>query len=339
MFTKEKIKNIVIFMPRFIGDCINCTPSIKMLKEYYPACRIYLVIREPISKVLANEEDLNFIYDTRQGNRLKGSLALIKQLGKIDNCACIFMTNTLQDALISYLAKNIVRVGYATEQRGVLLTNKLKFDRNRHYINRYAYLANELCNNQFKKLPEVSLNHTKNSNILNKSGQIIIGICILSDYKGSRHYPINQTIEFVGLLKQTLGESVHFIMLGSKEEQTTAEQVVKGCIEQKNEQVTSLAGKTTIVELIADIAALDLLITVDSGPLHIAAATKTPVVALHSKGTSPFSLICPKGTLVNVVNSRGSYINDSDQIIDLLVEDIVTATLDLIKDIDKKGVI
>ena len=195
MFKIDLIKNIIIFMPRFLGDCINCTPSISLLKEYYPECKIHLVIRKSISMVFENESELHFIYDERQGNKVNGSLGLIQQLQTIEDSACIFMTNTFQDSFITYLARIKIRIGYNTEYRGLFLTDKLKFDRNRHYINRYAYLANLLCNNHFKKLPVVNLTCDPTNSKLSKTSGFKVGLCILSEYKYSRHYPVEHTVE------------------------------------------------------------------------------------------------------------------------------------------------
>jgi len=338
MFKVDLIKNIVIFMPRFLGDCINCTPSISLLKEYYPECKVHLVIRKSISRVFDNESDLNFIYDERQGNKVNGSLELIRQLKAIDVSACILMTNTLQDSLITYLARIKIRIGYNTEQRGIFLTDKLKFDRNRHYINRYAYLANLLCNNHFKKLPEVKLTSDPANSKLSKTSGFKVGLCILSGYKHSRHYPIKQTVELIKLLNLSIDKPTRFTMLGSEEEQITAEEVVNDCQRIGLLNVDSSAGQTTVAQLIDDIAALDILITVDSGPLHIAAATSTPTVALHTKGTSPFSLVCPKSQLVVVVNTRGGYIDDKEQTLDLLPTDIEATVLSLMKSINDNTV-
>jgi heptosyltransferase-2 len=63
---------------------------------------------------------------------------------------------------------------------------------------------------------------------------------------------------------------------------------------------TNLAGKTTIPELIRKISELDLFITGDSGPMHVAAAFQIPTVALfgptRDKETSQWKN--PKGIIV-----------------------------------------
>lgn len=326
------IKNIIVFMPRFLGDCINCTPAISLIKRHYPNTQIHLVLSRTNASLFVDDKETELIIDDRKIDRKKGALRLIKQLRSLNNSACVLMTNTFFDALITLLSGVSIRVGYNKEGRGGLLTHSLKFDRNRHYINRYAYLANSLCGNQYKQLPEVSIKHDKTKSSLKEAITFNIGLCILSDAKLSRHYPVKSAVSLIHLLQKNLNESIAVFMVGSSAESTTAEKVVSQCNKLYGlTNVRSLAGKTTVTELVNDIACFDMLISVDSGPLHVAAATKTPAVALHSKGTSPFSLVCPKSTVVEVVNSRGSYIHDNDQVLDLMPEDIVDSVKALMR--------
>jgi heptosyltransferase-2 len=146
----------------------------------------------------------------------------------------------------------------------------------------------------------------------------------------SRHYPAQQTLKLIELLNLQTPDAC-FILLGAPQEREVAEQVVAKCRDKGITKIRSQAGKTQVSELINDIAALDLLISVDSGPLHIAAATQTPIIALHSKGTSPFSLVCPKQGNIRVVSSCGSYIADNDQVLDLSPEDVASAALATLK--------
>lgn len=329
-----KFKNIIIFMPRFLGDCINCTPAISLIKKHYPDSQVYLVLSEINAPIFRNDMSFKIIIDERKNNKIKGFLELVKKLRSVGDSAYVLMTNTFVDALVARLSKASAIVGYNKEARGFLLTLSLKFDRNRHYINRYAYLANALCDNKYQYLPELSLVFDKTKSSLHELSTFNIGLCILSAEKISRHYPVSSTVKLIQLIQESIHKDIGFFLIGSPAERETAENVVNQCQQKGLVNVQSLAGKTSITELVDDIASFDLLITVDSGPLHVAAATKTPTVALHSKGTSPFSLVCPKMPLLEVVNSRGSYIKDNDQVLDLMPEDIVNSVIKLMSKIN-----
>ncbi|WP_085297906.1 glycosyltransferase family 9 protein [Cognaticolwellia mytili] len=325
-------KQIVIFMPRFIGDCINCTPAIKLLELSYPDAQITLVLRAVPALVFSRNTGYKIIIDERLSNKLRGILSLVKTLKKQNYDAAILMTNTLIDAVITKASGINNVIGYAQEMRKPLLKKALKLDTRRHYINRYAYLANAFCNNKHSILPDVNLFFDKKQSVLLNIDTLKVGFCIVNKAKLSRHYPTGHCAKTIELINQKVKEPLSFFLIGSPEEMTEAEQVVATCQKSNIENVQSIAGKTTILELIDTIADLDLLITVDSGPLHIAAATKTSTIALHSKGTSAFSTVCPKGPQVHVVNSRGGYIDDNDQVLDLLPEDIAEKALDILNE-------
>jgi heptosyltransferase-2 len=327
----KPFSHIVVFMPRFLGDCINCTPALKLLETSYPKAKITLVIRSIPSQAFNRDEKFQLIIDERPKNKVQGMIALIKSLKNESFDAGILMTNTLIDAVLARISgvKNLI--GYNKEMRKPLLTKALHLDIRRHYINRYAYITNALCENSHKNLPEVDLFYDTTQSVLADINKTKIGFCIVNKAKLSRHYPVRHAAEVINLLNQQLQKPTSFYMLGAPDETVEAEQVVSLCQEKGAVNIHSLAGKTTIAQLIDTIADLDLLITVDSGPLHVAAATKTTTIALQSKGTSPFSNVCPKGKQVTVINNAGNYINDDDQILDISPKLIAKIAIELIK--------
>ena len=327
----KPFKNIVVFMPRFLGDCINCTPALKLIETSYPDAKITLVIRAIPAQAFNRSEKFQLVIDERPKNKVQGIISLIKSLKNESFDAGILMTNTFIDAAIARISGVRNLIGYNKEMRNALLNKALKLDINRHYINRYAYLGNALCENSHTYLPDVELDYDKKQSVLADIKSIKVGFCIVSKAKLSRHYPTIHTAEVIYLLNQQLQKTTSFYMLGAPEEISEAEQVVCLCQEKGIVNNHSLAGKTTITQLIDTIADLDLLITVDSGPLHVAAATKTTTIALQSKGTSPFSNVCPKGMQVTVINNAGNYINDDDQILDISPELIAKTAIELLK--------
>jgi ADP-heptose:LPS heptosyltransferase len=89
-------------------------------------------------------------------------------------------------------------------------------------------------------------------------------------------------------------DGVSIVLTGSPEDAADTEAL---CKQLANRQVRSLAGKTQVRELAAVIKRLDLLISVDSGPCHMAAALGTPLVVLWGPGrleqTRPLSSFTP----------------------------------------------
>lgn len=81
-------------------------------------------------------------------------------------------------------------------------------------------------------------------------------------------------IEVARALRAQAGTTV--VLLGGPADMPVCDAIARGA----GEGIVNLCGRTSLVELGGLLKALDLLVTVDSGPMHMAAAVGTPVVAL-----------------------------------------------------------
>jgi heptosyltransferase-2 len=77
-----------------------------------------------------------------------------------------------------------------------------------------------------------------------------------------------------------LSDQYDIVIFGGPDEQDIALDIEKLLIKKDVKNYKNLAGKTTIPELINHISNLDLFITGDSGPMHVAAAFQIPTVAI-----------------------------------------------------------
>ena len=77
-----------------------------------------------------------------------------------------------------------------------------------------------------------------------------------------------------------LSSEYDIVIFGGPDEIDIVKDIEKSLIEKGVTNYQNLVGKTTIVELINQISSLDLFITGDSGPMHVAAASQVPTVAI-----------------------------------------------------------
>jgi ADP-heptose:LPS heptosyltransferase len=101
----------------------------------------------------------------------------------------------------------------------------------------------------------------------------------------ARTYPWEMYAEVVNLLVEQLGARV--ILTGAKDEQTLVEQILSQVQEHNRQFVFGLAGALSFPEFCALIETTDLTLTNNTGPMHISAAVKTPVVALFALTNPP----------------------------------------------------
>ncbi|MFL5629425.1 MAG: glycosyltransferase family 9 protein, partial [Ktedonobacteraceae bacterium] len=101
----------------------------------------------------------------------------------------------------------------------------------------------------------------------------------------ARTYPWEMYVEVVDLLVEQLGATV--FLTGAEDEQELVERILSQVQEGNRRAVHSLAGVLSFPALCALIEAADLVITNNTGPMHISAAVKTPVVALFALTNPP----------------------------------------------------
>ncbi len=101
----------------------------------------------------------------------------------------------------------------------------------------------------------------------------------------ARTYPWEMYVEVVDLLVEQLGATV--FLTGAEDEQELVERILSHVQEGNRRAVHSLAGVLSFPALCALIEAADLVITNNTGPMHISAAVKTPVVALFALTNPP----------------------------------------------------
>ena len=154
--------------------------------------------------------------------------------------------------------------------------NKYQFNsdkyQNRHQVERYADFVNDSLNIDFP------------------AGNLIIHTSTTKDKKSSKTLGINPGASY-GIAKRwypekfakiaiELSDKFDIIIFGGSNEQDFAKEIEKLLIKKDINNYRNLAGKTSIAELIIYISNLDILITGDSGPMHLAASQKIPTIAI-----------------------------------------------------------
>ena len=152
---------------------------------------------------------------------------------------------------------------------------KYQFDKNKyqnlHQVEKYNDFVNDSLNTNFPagKLTLSTINHQLSTNKT-------VGLNPGASYgSAKRWYPK----EFAKVARK-LSTEYNIVIFGGPDEVDIAGDIEQALIDSSVKNYKNLAGNTTITELINKIASLDLFITGDSGPMHIAAAFQIPTVAI-----------------------------------------------------------
>ncbi len=303
---KIKPKNIIIRMPNWIGDLIMAIPVLTDLRKAYPDAQITAMCRNPLASLLQQESAINEIFSFNKysafSRRHEGRDIIQKlRAGKYD--LGILLTNTFSSAWWFWQGKVTRRLGYTGHFRKLLLTDPLTPSENRknqHLVLTYKEILKPLgipCSTIAPKLYLTEKEISEAKNLLVKMGvntsTKLIGINPGAAYGSAKCWLPERFREVtLKLLEDPRFTIVYF------GDTLTAPLVKQICLDLP-ERVINLAGLTSLRELAALISLCDVLLTNDSGPMHMASALQTPVVALFGSTnpltTGPYT----KGTVIH----------------------------------------
>ncbi len=299
MLDKEAWKNckkILCIRPDNLGDVLMTTPAFKALKNDVPDRTITLLTSTIGAKIAQwiPEIDKVIVSDTPwvKSDKEKGLELLLHTIDEIKrenfDAAVIFTVYSqtpFPAAMLCYMA-GIKRVaGYARENPYALITDWIPDPEPlyeiRHEVERQLALIRSLgvkvSDDRFSlNIPEnvfIDLDSKLQSLINNNKPHYIVVHPGVSEPK--RQYPVHLLAEAA---KQLIDEGCSIFITGTKEESPLAEEIVRVT----EGQAVDLTGKLNIGELTALISKASLLISNNTGPVHIAAATNTRVVVLYA---------------------------------------------------------
>ena len=288
--TNKPITRILVVAPSWIGDTIFAQPLFHLLHRYHPGLTLDVLALPYLRPVLEHMPQVHSIIDNpfahselRFGDRRRLGITLRSQ--KYDQA--IVLPNSLKSALVPFLAKIPLRTGYVGEMRFGLLNDARRLDEStlRTMVDRYAFLAQPLGKTLARPVPRPTLHValSEQEAVLKKFGldthRPVTIFCPGAEYGPARRWPP----EHYGVLaKSIVGEGKQVWLLGSSKDREIADavQLASGGL------CRNLAGETNLPEAIRLLAAASLVVSNDTGLLHVASALNRPVVALYGS-TAP----------------------------------------------------
>jgi len=290
----HKPKRILIILIAGIGDLIMASASLRALRNSHPGVKIHLLTSSEASILAVNYPyvDQVWTFPIREIRKDKfqvlRAINVIRQLRKnqFDLCLNLYRVTSLRGALsmglLTSLVKPRTRIGHDSMGFGLFLDKKAAKEtfQNRHFTDAMidlAKLAGGVPDDRgievfWDKSAEVKW-ATLFPKLWQEKQPLRIGINPGANKPEKRWRPENHA-SVADRLSELRGASI--FLFGGPGEEHLASRIEKAM----KHPVTNLAGKLSLNELAYVISRLDLFVTNDSGPMHIAAAVKTPVVAL-----------------------------------------------------------
>ena len=249
---------VLIELPTWLGDCIMATPAIENVVNFY------------------NDAEITFIGSFVSIEAMKNHPKVVKTV-VLDKKYSVLYKNAKGlggfDVFFSF------RSSFRTKflKFFVSANSKYQFDKNKyincHQVEKYNDFVNDSLNIDSNPGRLKLYKHNQSLELAQKP---ILGINPGASYgSAKRWYPE----EFAKVASELSGQ-YDIVIFGGPGEVDIALDIEKSLLEKGVKNYKNLAGKTTIPELINHISNLDLFITGDSGPMHVAAAFQVPTVAI-----------------------------------------------------------
>lgn len=269
-------QKILVLQTAFLGDVILSTPLIRALRQLYPTAQLDVLTIPETGVIFKANPYINEIIYFHKRSILKKMISFISLIFKIrykKYDLAISIQSSLTSSFLLLLSGVPERVGF---NRQKFVTLSVEHTKGLHKIQKILRLLEPLTDKKFDMQTEIfwtAIEEEKSNLILEKyqnQQRHIIGIAPGSIWNTKRWIK-EYYAELVKLLEN---EDIQVILIGGKEDFELCNFI------KNNSNAVNVAGLLSILESAALIEKLDLLITNDSAPLHIANAVKTDVIAI-----------------------------------------------------------
>lgn len=334
------INKILIRGANWIGDAIMTLPACASVRAAYPQAHLAILAKPPVSDIyrMFTKADEIIPYE-RQDDTPMGVFRLAWKLRAKKFDAAVLLQNAIEAAIIARTAGIKVRAGFNTDGRGFLLTHPVRRSGEIlkvHQIDYYLEMVKALgCADVDRTMHlETFISPVTARDIrrqyLPQHDRPLIGIAPGATYGPAKRWLPDRFAAAGDELAENLNAQV--VLFGGKDDRETAEKVRAS----SRTDMLNLAGQSTLTETVYLLSQCRLVISNDSGLMHVAAALNIPTVAVFGS-TNP-QTTSPSGSRTAIVRKETSCSpclkkvcpTDFRCMTDVTVNDVVDAAKSLI---------
>ena len=275
---------IVIRGSNWLGDSVISIPAVRAIKRGRPDARLTILAPARIAELWQLVPEVDEVISLGEKS-VWSAVGALKRAGPFD--VGIVFPNSLRVALELWLAGVPRRIGYAGHRRRWLLNQVVRPPERKgpppHQVEHYLDLARSLGGEAHAE--EIALGYPSSSSLR-------IGLCPGAEYGPAKRWLPERFAE----VAKAVGGA--WVLFGTKKDEEVGAQIAAalgdGCL--------NLIGKTTLRELIDELRKCRLLLTNDTGTMHLATLLGVPVVAVF--GSTEPRLTGPLGSGNRVVRHQ-----------------------------------
>ena len=313
-------EKILVRGVNWLGDAVMTTPALQRLREAKPNAHISLLTHAKLADLWKHYPAIDSVLTFSNDD---GVLAVAKKLRAGKFTTALVLPNSPRSALEVFFALIPERVGLARPWRNFFLTQRVAPRREEikmhkraaveiqqliaansavatpaipasaHQLHHYLHLASALGANPQPLPPHLEVTEAEVVAVKNRFGvrddnrTPLIGINAGAEYGPAKRWPRERFVAVAIEIQRRIG--CQWWIFGGKADEELANGIaseIAAAHAGPANSVRSIAGQTSLRELCAALKACRLVITNDTGPMHVAAAVGTPVIVPFGS-TSP----------------------------------------------------
>jgi heptosyltransferase II len=284
---------ILVVAPSWIGDAVLAQPMLARLCQKFPSVAVDMFAPAWVAPLFAFMPEVANVIDNpfthgELGFAARRNLGRMLKANRYDQV--IVLPNSLKSALVPFFAAIPLRTGYRGEFRLGLLNDIRRLDEAKTplMVERFAALAEDSGVELSHPVahPKLVFDEVRRIDALRNFGvdqstKLAI-FCPGAEYGSAKRWPEKY---FATLGDRLLERGFSLCLLGSSKDAP----VGKSIVEKTNGNILDLCGKTKLADAVYLLASADLVVTNDSGLMHIAAALDRPQIALFGSSSPGFT--------------------------------------------------
>ncbi|MDZ4290144.1 MAG: lipopolysaccharide heptosyltransferase II [Prosthecobacter sp.] len=265
---------LMVRTPNWLGDACMALPAVRAMKAGRPDLKLTIFGPEKLRELWEAQPEVDRYIGKPAKEGLFAVARRIRATG-VPFDAAILLTNSMRSTLEFWLAGIPRLVGYRGSLRSKFLHQIIKEPKVKgpplHHTLRYLHIA-RTCGADVEGWERLGPAGSASS----AAGTLRVGICAGAEYGPAKRWPLDRFAEVIKAVAATRPE-IEWVLFGAPGEAAMGEQL-SGMV--AGVRHLNLVGKTRLTELITHLRDCRLLLTNDTGTMHLAAALGTPTVSI-----------------------------------------------------------
>ena len=286
---------ILIVAPSWIGDTILAQPLFMRLHEVHPDLALDVLAPAWSAPILARMPEVRRVHDNPFAHgefKLLARRRLGRELRAEAYDAAMVLPNSWKSALVPYFAGIPLRIGYTGEGRIGLLNRRHALEPAAlpQLAQRYARLAEVAGSIISPRLP-LPQPHLSSTPAQQRAVRLSLGLpldtlpavfCPGAEFGPAKRWPARHYAE---LARRLAAKDLPVWLVGSAKDRALGEEIAQLA----QGAALNLCGRSTLEQALDLIAGARLVVSNDSGLMHVAAALERPLIALYGSSSPTYT--------------------------------------------------